>query len=376
MKKIAKLFITTVLIMSSVVGCGGTNQSKSEATPDNTPSSTEQTKQESKKIKAVLIVRTALGDKSFYDSAWAGLQRASQELDMEVSAIEIGGDQSKYKPTIIDASESDADIIFINSGALSEVAEEVVEQYPDKKYIFYDMQPTFENVYDNVIALSFKQNESSFMAGVVGALMSESKVMGFVGGTENTIINDFMVGYINGAKYAEPNIKIHTSLIGSFTDTAKGKELALVQINNKADVIHGVAGAAGLGVLDSVKEKGIWGLGVDSDQAMKLKETSPETSERILTSALKQVDVALFTILKEYYYQEDKIEWGSMKQMGIKEGVAGIAKNEYYEKNIPDEIKKTVQEIENKVISGEIVVPTAFDMDQNALNELKNSVKP
>ena len=376
MNKILKLMVAVTLVISSVVGCGGVSQAKSEEVANNTQGSISEEKDKNKKIKAVLIVRTALGDKSFYDSAWAGLQRAQQELNIDVNAIEIGGDQSKYKPTIIDASESDADIIFVNSGALSEVAEEVVEQYPDKKYVFYDMQPTFENVYDNVVAISFKQNESSFVAGVVGALMSESKVMGFVGGIENTIINDFMVGYINGAKYADPNIKIHTALIGNMTDTAKGKELALVQINNKADVIHGVAGAAGLGVLDAVKERGTWGLGVDSDQAMKLKDTAPETSERILTSALKQVDLGLFSILQEYYAKEGEIEWGTMKQMGIREEVAGIAKNEYYMKNVPDEIKEVVEEVEKKIVTGEIFVPTSFDMDQNALNELKNSVKP
>lgn len=363
MNKFIKIMIILTLVMSLLAGCA--------APKDNGPK-TEGPKDG--KLKVTLLVRTALGDKSFNDSAWAGVKRAGEELGMEVRAIEIGGDQQKYEPTIIDASESDADIILVNSGAMSEIANDLVDQYPDKKYIFFDMDPLFENTHDNVIALSYKQNESSFLAGALGALMSESKVLGFIGGTENLIINDFMVGYINGAKFAEPNVKIHTSLIGNFTDTGKSKELAFVQINNKADVIHPVAGAAGLGALDAVKERKVWALGVDSDQAMMLKDSSPQTADRILTSALKNVNVSLFNTLKDI--QEGKVEWGTTNRMGIKEGVAGIAKSEFYQKNVPAEIQEKIEEIEKKIADGEIVVPSSFNMDQNEINNLKNSVKP
>lgn len=363
MNKFIKIIIIATLVLSLLAGCA--------APKDNGPG-TEGPKDG--KIKATLIVRTTLGDKSFNDSAWAGVQKAGEELGMEVKVIEIGGDQQKYEPTFRDASESDADIILVNSGAMSELANDLVDQYPDKKYIFFDMDPIFVNTHENVIALSYNQNESSYLAGVVGTLMSESKVLGFIGGTENLIINDFMVGYINGALYADPNVKIHTSLIGNFNDTGKSKELAFVQINNKADVIHPVAGAASLGALDAVKERGVWALGVDSDQAMMLKDSSPETADRILTSALKNVNVSLFNALSDF--AEGKVEWGTTNKMGVKDGVAGIAKTEFYQKNVPAEIQEKVEEIEKKIADGEIVVPSAFNMDQNEINNLKISVKP
>ena len=366
MKKLFIVLITLFTVLN-LVGCAASK-------PEETATTTTTTEASDKPVKAVLVVRTALGDKSFYDSAWRGLNKAKDELGMEVRAVEIGGDQSKYQPTLTEVSEADEDVVFVNSGALSEVALELMGNYPEKKYVLYDMQPTFENTFDNAVAISFKQSESSFLGGIVAAKMAKNGVIGFIGGSENIIINDFMVGYIAGAKYANPDIKIHISLIGDFKDTAKGKELALVQLANGAEVIHSVAGAAGLGCLDAVKEKGAWSIGVDSDQAMALKETSPETSERILTSALKNVDFALFSVLQQY--KDGTLEFGTTNAYGIKEKAAGIAKNEYYEKNVPDDVKKLVEEAEAKIISGEIKVPTSFTMTQDEITELKNSVKP
>lgn len=365
MKKIFTLVIIATLVMGLLAGCGNNSETPAAEVPASGGDDV---------IKATLIVRTQLGDKSFNDSAWAGVQRAGEELGMEVKVIEIGGDQAKYEPTFLDVSESDADIILVNSGAMSEVADGLVDQFPDKKYIFFDMDPLFENTHENVIAISYKQNESSYLAGVLGALMSETGRIGFIGGTENLIINDFMVGYINGAKDTNENIKIETSMIGNFNDTGKSKELAFVQINNGADVIHPVAGGASLGALDAVKERGAWALGVDSDQAMMLKDSAPETADRILTSALKNVNVSLFNVLKDI--KEGNIEWGTTNRMGVKDGVAGIAKNEYYDRLVPEEIKAKIEEVEAKIASGEIVVPSAFEMSQDEINNLKNSVKP
>lgn len=364
MKKIFKLLIITTLVISLLAGCAKTETPQTEVPASGSDAP----------LKATLIVRTQLGDKSFNDSAWSGVKRAGDELGLEVRVIEIGGDQAKYEPTFLDVSESDADIILVNSGAMSEVADGLVDQYPDKKYVFFDMDPLFENTHDNVIALSYNQNESSYLAGVLGALMSQTGEIGFIGGTENLIINDFMVGYISGAKDTKEDIKIHTSMIGNFNDTGKSKELAFVQINNGADVIHPVAGGASLGALDAVKERGVWALGVDSDQAMMLKESDPEKAERIPTSALKNVNVSLFNVLKDF--KEGKVEWGTTNRMGVKDGVAGIAKNEYYEKIVSEDIKAKIEEVEAKIVSGEIKVPSAFDMSQDEINNLKNSVKP
>lgn len=363
MKKF-KILIALILVAMLSVGCASESDDNGENNNPDRP------------LKVTHIVRTNLGDLSFNDSAWGGVQRAGKELGFEVNVVEIGGDQTKYEPTILDASESDADIIIVNSGALTEAAELYVNNYPDKKYVFFDMQPTFENVYDNVVALSFKQNESSYLAGSLAGLMTNTNNIGFVGGTENIIINDFMVGYINGAVDANPDIKVQTALIGNFTDTTRAKELGIVQINNGADFIHSVAGGAGLGVIDAVYEssENVFSLGVDSDQAMVIKPTSPEKADRIVTSALKDVGSGLFTVLKQI--AEGSVKWGSLESMGVAEGVAGIAQNEYYDKHVPNEVKEKLEAIKQDIIDGKIVVDTAFSMSTSEINALKDSVRP
>ena len=355
-----KLMIVMLIALLVFAGCSTANEVEPEVKDEP--------------VKAVFIVRTNLGDKSFNDSAWSGLKMAEAELGYEVSAVEIGGDQTKYEPTFIDAVESDADIILVGSPALIEVADQYVAQYPDKKFVYFDVAPTFVNNHDNVVALSFKQNESSFLAGALAGLMTESNNIGFVGGTENIVINDFLTGYIKGATYTNPEIKVQVSFIGSFSDAAKGKELGLVQIDNGADFVHSVAGGAGLGVIEAVAERQVWSIGVDADQALALKDTSPEKSEVIITSALKLVGNALFEVFKTI--EDGSVQWGSLYAMGINEKAAGIAVNEYYDKNVPAEVKETMLEIESKVKIGEIKVTSAFDLTQDEINALKDSVRP
>lgn len=350
-----KILIVALLALAVLAGCAPKEEPK-EA------------------IKAVFVVRTNLGDKSFNDSAWSGLKMAEDELGWEVSAVEIGGDQTKYEATILDAAESDADVILVGSAALVELANQYADDYPEKQWIFFDVAPTFENTHDNAYAISFKQNESSFLAGALAGLLTETNNIGFVGGTENIVINDFLVGYINGAKTTNPDIKVQVSFIGSFSDAAKGKELGLVQIDNGADVVHSVAGGAGLGVIEAVAERSVWSLGVDTDQHAVLKDSAPEKANVIITSALKLVGNALFEAFKDI--EDESIEWGSVVRMGINENAGGIAKNDFYTANVSSDIRTQIEALEAQVKSGAVVVPSAFDMTQDQINALKDSVRP
>lgn len=351
-----KILIVALLALAVLAGCAPKEEPK-EA------------------IKAVFVVRTNLGDKSFNDSAWSGLQMAEDELGWEVSAVEIGGDQTKYEATILDAAESDADIILVGSPALVEIVELYAQDYPDKKFVYFDVAPTFQSKHtDNVYAISFKQNESSFLAGALAGLLTETNNIGFVGGGENIVINDFLVGYINGAKTTNPDIKVQVSFIGSFSDAAKGKELGLVQIDNGADLVHSVAGGAGLGVIEAVAERGVWSLGVDADQHTVLLPTAPEKANVIITSALKLVGNALFEAFKDI--DDETIEWGSVVRMGINENAGGLAKNDFYAANVSADIRAQIDALEAQVKSGAVVVPSAFDMTQDQINALKDSVRP
>lgn len=368
MKKTTSLLMTLSLSASLILGaCGAKATPATPGTPTQTPTTAEA-------LKVTYIVGGNLGDKSFNDSAWEGLNRAKTDFGVEINAVELAGDPSKQEPTLRDVSEQGVDIIMVASGGLTEAVAKIAPEFPDVKYVVFDIGPDYKITSDNVYGLTFKQNEADFLAGALGAKLSKTGVLGFVGGQENPIINDFLVGYINGAQKANPDVKIAVSFVGNWTDSAKGKELSFAQVLLGADVLHGVAGGAGLGVIDAALEKGLWAIGVDADQSSQFKDSDPSKSAIIVSSALKNVGQALYTVIENN--KADTVKWGEAESMGIKEGVVGLAKNDVYEKNVPADVKTWINELETKVKSGEIVVPSSFTMTNDAFITLKNSVKP
>ncbi len=183
--------------------------------------------------KILLIINGALGDKSFFDSAAKGMKMIKDRYgdDVETKILEIGDDPTKWEPVFLDASEQDWDLIIGGTYQMSETVGSVAQQYPDKKYILYDASvPYEEGGYDNVYSIQYKQNEGSYLGGMLAAsLLKEGKLgdtgknLGFLGGMDIPVINDFLVGYIAGAQAIQPDAKIAISYAGSFMDAAKGK---------------------------------------------------------------------------------------------------------------------------------------------------------
>ncbi len=338
---------------------------------------------EEEKPSFVFVCTGQLGDKSFNDSANEGVMKIAEELGCETKVIEVGRDQTKWEPTFMDlAEEGRYDVIISNGSSSAEVIEMVAEEFPDQKFVMFDSTMD-EDKYPNLYAISYKQNEGSYLAGVLAALVTESdmenaneeKKIGFVGGSEHPIITDFLVGYIAGAKSVDEDIKVYVSYIGSWDDTAKGKETAIAQYNQGVDIIFPAAEQAGLGCVEAAAEMNKYIIGVDSDQAMLFKGTDEARANVILTSVLKQVGDSLVRMAK--MEMEGTVPWGRYEELGIKENGAGIAVNEYYEANVPEEIRKTVEEKKEEVTAGGVEIPTALgDADQDEVQALIDSVAP
>ena len=253
-------------------------------------------------MKVVLLITSNLGDKGFYDSANDGMKLLESEAGSYNEDDRDGAGSVKYEPYIRDVSEQDWDYIVMGSSPLVEAAQLLVPEYPDKKYIMFDVSVDWAaGDFNNVYCVEYKQNEGSYIAGAVAAIMTSKgelanpdKVIGTVGGSDLPIINDFMIGYIRGAQRIEPDIKIAISYAGTFIDSTKGKELALAQIDQaKADVIFQIASQTGIGVLDACAEKGVYSIGVDGDQEAAFKENDPEMAGNIVTSMMKKVDQSI-----------------------------------------------------------------------------------
>lgn len=333
--------------------------------------------------KVTLIVNGNLGDLGFFDSANEGLTRLSEELGLETQVIETGADVTSWEPALVDAAESDADIIVAVSPSMVEPIERTAPMYPDKTFILIDNAVDYEREdFSNVYSATFKQNEGSFLAGALAALMvndlpntDPDSVLGFIGGMDIPAINDFLVGYIEGALYVNPDAKVSSTYVGDYYDPARGKELGLTLINSGVDVIFPAAGPSGLGVIEASKEQGTYIIGVDNDQAaLYLENGDEETANLIISSMEKKVGDVLFNSVQNYINGE--LALGSADQLGLAEGAVGLAKNDIFLNSLSQETIDQLEEIEAQLESGEIEVSTAIGMDSNTLTELKDQVAP
>lgn len=335
-------------------------------------------------MRVALLINGTLGDRSFFDSAYAGIERARRELGITARVIEMGDDPSRWEPTLADIAEGNWDIIIVGTWQMTEILEKVARENPDKRFILFDSAVDYsQGGLDNVYSILYKQNEGSFLAGALAAMVTTSnlpladpsnKIIGFLGGMDIPVINDFLVGYIQGARYIDPEIKVAISYVGDFSDPARGKEMAQAQYVQGVDIIFNVAGMTGLGQLDAAKEMRRYAIGVDSDQALLFKDTDPDKANLILTSMLKRIDNSLVRALR--LFREGKLPFGTAETLGLAEQAVGLADNEIYRTQVPEEMRAKLDELAAKIVAGEIVVDTAFGMDTRTLDELRNSVRP
>jgi len=331
-----------------------------------------------KPMKIALLINGTLGDKSFHDSANNGMQMIKDQLGCEIKVVEASYDDSKWEPALRDLCDEKHDIVICGTWQMQALVTKVVKDYPNQKIIVYDTSMDYaadkEGAFKNIYSIEYKQNEGSFLAGVLAAKMSKSGKIGFVGGMDNTVIMDFLVGYIQGAKTVNPAIKVIPSFVGNFSDTAKAKELTFAQHQMGADIVFSVASNAGEGTLQASKEHGKLVIGVDSDQAMLYKDTDAVLANLIASSMLKRVDQSILLAVKAA--KEGTLAWGTRVALGINEACVGLADNEIYQKVVPEDVRKTISDYTAKIQSGAIKVDTAFGMDQAALKSYIDSVRP
>ncbi|MEY8339197.1 BMP family ABC transporter substrate-binding protein [Lachnospiraceae bacterium 62-35] len=398
-RKMLSVAAACLMMATSLSGCGGGGGSTdTTAAPQSEAGKTEESKAEAEAetpaaeakdasdVGVVLIVNGTIGDKAFNDLAYAGLQQAQEEFGINGLLVENNYDTTKYEPSIIEfAEDPDYDLIIVNSADVKEIVEKVAPDYPDKKFVIYDSSIDY-SVADlsNVYSVTFKQNEATFLAGALSAKMTtladdgmvnDQNIIGYVAGGENVIINDFLLGYIEGCEYADPETRMLISYIGNFSDAAKGKEMGLSQVSQGADVIFQVADQAGLGVLEACKDSGVYAIGVDCDQYELFAETDKEQADVIMTSVLKRVDTCVYSSIKRYI--EGTLPFGEETEAGgIKEGMVAIAKNANYERIVPQDIRDYIDDLEKKVASGEITVTTNIGAEISVIEDAKDRIKP
>ncbi len=325
-KKLATLAMATVVSASLLVGCSGNNESKSDDT-----------------ITVAMITDVAgVNDQSFNQSAWEGLQKAKEELGVEVKYLESKQD-SDYATNIETLVDENVDLILGVGMKLAPAIEEGAELYPEQKFVLVD--EALEGK-DNVKSILFNAQESAYLAGLVAGKTTKTNNIGFIGGMELPVIDTFKYGFMAGVKAANPEAQVQAQYANSFTDQAKGKAIANQMYSKGADIIFTAGGDVGTGAIEAAKENGKFAIGVDRDQS----DLAPEN---VLTSAIKRVDVGVFETVKAF--TEGKYEGGTTTVYGLEENAVGIPDTT---KNlVSQEILDYVKEQTEKLRSGEVVAP-------------------
>ena len=357
MKKKVLLFITLLTITAMLLaGCA--------------PKAAEEVVPEVKKMKIALITPNPLGDRSFIDASARGIEQLKAAYpDVQFDLIETKG-VAEHESALRGAISKGYDLVM-GLAIDAELMFSLAEEFPDQKFgspseIFADTLPA------NLRAYVVNVHESSFLVGVIVGMMTETKTVGAVVGGDSPGLNQFFYGYKQGVLEVCPDCKVLVSYLGfDFSNPTLGLESALAQYDQGADIIFQIAGRSGEGVLSAAKERGLFAIGVDSNQ----DDTQPGN---VIVSMIKRVDTSTFKLAEAVI---DGTFSGGFAQLGLSDGAAGLSWDEgsktFEEKGPANmtaklaDVKAKVEEYKAKILSGEYKVCDALVEDAALCDPLK-----
>jgi basic membrane protein A len=332
MKKFVFVMIV-VLLVASLVGCAPASQGP-----------------ESEKV--VYLINGALGDQSFYDSGQLGMEKIKSEYGVEIRTIETNFDAGQYEPAL-QAAVDYADVIFVISYGFEDQLMSFADKYPDK--IFVNLDTVVQNEKKSITSVDFIEEESAYLAGVVAGLttletnlpgVNPGKLIGAVGGDVDPVISAFVFAYTNGAKSIDPEIQVETKYLGSWDDTAKGKQAALQLYDMGADVVFQIAAAAGIGVLQAAGERGLYAIGVDTNQ-------NDIVPGHVVASDIKDVGKAIYEVFKTI--KDGTYQPGAVLQYGLATGGVDIDMTAQVQV-LPQAIQDQVLAVRQQIIDGTLKI--------------------
>lgn len=302
-----------------------------------------------------------LGDKSFNDLMAVAKANLESDYGITVDLFEAKS-TADFESNILAAANGGYDLVCVLAGQQREAAKNVVSQYPDQKFASIDFVLYDENgdIFPNVMSTLSAPNEGQFLVGAACAMLTtytdlpninEDKIVGWISGTETPGIFDFWLGFQQGVYYIDPDIQILQAYAGSYTDPIKGKELALAQYEQGADVIAQVASGTGLGIIEAAAETQKYVIGVDDNQ----DNLAPGY---VLTSMYKHVELAAYYLVEAFV--TGNYEGATYKYMDIAAGGVGLTDfavfKEHWGDLFPQFIQDECEVIAQKIADGEIVV--------------------
>lgn len=302
------------------------------------------------------------GDKSFNDSAAAGLDRAVDDfgLGTQFELEPTGGGENREELLRLAATQPGVEFILGNGFLFADSVAAIAAENPGIMFAVTDGFVPDLSADSNMVMMGFAEHEGSFLVGAAAALKSTTGHIGFIGGVEIELIEKFEAGFVAGAREINPDIVVDISYISQppdftgFNDPARGKEIARGMYDAGADVVYAAAGGSGTGMFQAAKEYSeeigthVWGIGVDSDS---YQVEAAELQPYILTSMLKEVGNGLYNLIEAF--QAGALEGGYISYSLADGGVSYSTSGGFI-----DDIVDQLEDLKAQIIDGTIVVPT------------------
>ena len=305
--------------------------------------------------RVAYLINGGLGDQSFFDSGQRGIDQIAEEWGAQVTTIETNFDPAKQLQGLDSVIQWGANVVFVISYGYEDLVRSYAEDNPE--IIFVNIDTIVQNDAKNITSIDFIEEEGAFMAGAAAALLTvdESipgvnplKLVGAVSGDDDPVINTFLFGYENGARYIDPEVTVENIYVGVWDDPVRGKQAAQQLYSRGADVVFQIAALTGLGVLEAARDEELYAIGVDSNQ-------NPLYPGHVVVSDLKEVGDAIVDVYRSI--GDGTFQRGVVREYGLAEGGVGLAIDEHTYDILPEESINILIDLQQKIVDGEVVVP-------------------
>lgn len=361
-KMFAAAVMSVAMVGTMLTGCGETKSEDGNA--------------DSSDKKEIYVFIRDRGDLSYWDSMAEGADRSVKDYadQANVHVVETTIDLQANLQAMYEAADAGADLIITASDFKDNLVE-VANEYPDISFTILSEDVVDQCENGNTYGVDFATSEAAYLGGIVAADiakngtadMAPTDTIGFIGGMdESLVIQEFMWGYIQGAKAYNPDVKIVYNYVGAWNDPDTAKTQAMTQYNDAgADVIFACAGGSGNGVHNAAEEAGKYVMGVDSDQS-KLYEDDKDIQARFLTSVVKEIGNAVYNVIGEYL-ENDTLPFGKYEILGLSDEAVGIVESDALNGLLSEEGKAALEEAKAGIIDGSVKVNSAIGKGQDEI---------
>jgi len=352
MKRIAAILLTALMIMGLTACNGKDNTEPEEQLP-----------------KVVFVAEGGLDGSSVNEKAYDGILKAQEDLAITGELVETQTGQASLD-AVANAAQNGARLVISTAFLSNKKMKKIAEQYPQTFFALIDYD---EEIAPNVMSLSYQEQEGAFLAGVIAALHTNTKIIGFIGGEEGELTDGYEYGFRSGVKSIDPNIQVIKAFTGTYLDPAAGKKAAFELMGQGADILYEEIGKAGLGVLEAATMKGIRVIGpncLPSEEEMEENEENQDNAENEDNAesevTAENIEILKETLLCSTYERYDSGAYlavqmmmegdfaGGALKLGVDFEAVGYSDKEDH---LSKELKAQVRSYIKAIAAGEIYVP-------------------